>query len=95
MEDDIGDVDDIDDPDEVSLHEYLEKEGLGDARFEVDSSKHLLGAKELFAYGGPNIWVHDDQVVGYWGAESVEMMVDLKTRSALFSWFAEMWETIS
>ena len=95
MEDEIGTVDDIDEPDEVSLHEYIEKQGLGDMRFEVDSSKQLLGGKVLFTYGGPNIWVRDDQVCGYWGSETVEMSLDSGTRSALFSWFEDQWDVIS
>ena len=92
MEDEIGDVDDIDEPDEVSLSEYIDKESLGDVRFEVDSSKELHGGKVLFCYGGPNIWVADDEVRGYWGSSTVEMSLDSETRSALFSWFEEMWD---
>lgn len=95
MEDEIGTADDVDEPDEASLSEYIEKQGLGDTRFEVDSSKQLLGGKTLFTYGGPNIWVHDDEVRGYWGSESVEMSLDSDTRDALFSWFEEMWDVVS
>lgn len=95
MEDEIGTAGDVDEPDEVSLSGYIEKQGLGDTRFEVDSSKQLLGGKTLFTYGGPNIWVHDDNVCGYWGSESVEMPLDSGTRDALFSWFEEMWDVIS
>lgn len=94
MEDEIGTADDVDEPDEVSLSEYIEKQGLGDTRFEVDSSKQLLGGKMLFTYGGPNIWVHDDRVCGYWGSENVEMCLDSDTQSALYSWFEEMWDAI-
>ena len=95
MEDEIGTADDVDEPDEVSLSEYIEKQGPGDTRFEVDSSKQLLGGKTLFMYGGPNIWVHDDQVCGYWGSKSVEMSLDSDTEDALFSWFEEMWDVVS
>lgn len=94
MEDEIGTADDVDEPDEVSLYEYIEKQGLGDTRFEVDSSKQLLGGKTLFAYGGPNIWVADDEVQGYWGSSSMEMPLDSETSSALWSWFEEMWDVI-
>ena len=92
MEDEIGEVDDIDEPDEISLSEYIDRESLGDVRFEVDSSKELHGGKVLFCYGGPNIWVADDEVRGYWGSSTVEMSLDSETRSALFSWFEEMWD---
>lgn len=94
MEDEIGTVDDVDEPDEVSIGEYVDKESLGDVRFEVDSSKELLGGKVLFCYGGPNIWVADDEVRGYWGSSTVEMSLDSDTRSALFSWFEEMWDNV-
>ena len=94
MEDEIGTAEDVDEPDEVSLSEYLEKQGLGDTRFEVDSRKELQGAKTLFTYGGPNIWVADDEVRGYWGNERVELCLDSDTQHALFSWFEEQWDMI-
>lgn len=94
MEDEIGYVDDVDEPDEVSLTEYIDKESLGDVRFEVDSSKELLGGKVLFCYGGPNVWVADDEVRGYWGSSTVEMSLDSGTKSALFDWFEEMWDAV-
>ena len=94
MEDEIGTVDDVDEPDEVSLGEYIDKESLGDVRFEVDSSKELHGGKVLFCYGGPNIWVADDEARGYWGTSTVEMSLDSDTRSALYSWFEEMWDNV-
>lgn len=94
MEDEIGTVDDVDEPDEVSLSDYIDKESLGDVRFEVDSSKELYGGKVLFCFGGPNIWVADDEVRGYWGSATVEMSLDSDTRSALFDWFEEMWDAV-
>lgn len=94
MEDEIGTAEDVDKPDEVSLSEYLEKQGLGDTRFEVDSRKELQGAKTLFTYGGPNIWVADDEVRGYWGSERVEMSLDSDTKDALFAWFEGQWDMI-
>lgn len=94
MEDEIGVADDVDEPDEVSLSEYMEKQALGDVRFEVDSSKELHGGKVLFTFGGPNIWVADDEVRGYWGKSRVEMPLDSETQSALFSWFEEQWNMV-
>jgi hypothetical protein len=94
VEDECGTVDDIDEPDEVSLYDYVEKESLGDVRFEVDSSKELCGGKTLFCYGGPNIWVADDEVRGYWGSATVEMSLNSETRSAMWGYFEEMWSNI-
>lgn len=91
MEDEIGTAEDIDEPEEMSVWEYVDDQSLGDMRFEVDSEKSLCGAKVLFCYGGPNVWVHDDKVCGYWGCESEEMWLDDNTRSKLFSMFEERW----
>lgn len=94
MEDEIGTADDIDEPDGVSIGEYLDKESLGDVRFEVDSEKTLYGGKILFTYGGPNIWVADDEVRGYWGSSRVEMPLDSAARDALWGWFEEQWDMV-
>jgi len=93
MEDEIGTVDDVDDPDEVSLSEYIDDQSLGDVRVEISlSDRSLVGGKILFCFGGPNVWVADDEVRGYWGSSRVEMSLDSETRSALFSWFEEQWD---
>lgn len=95
MEDEIGTVDDIDEPDRVSsLSEYIDGQSLGDVRFEVDASKRLLGGRILFCYGGPNVWVADDGVRGYWGTSRVEMSLDSETRSALWGWFEDQWDMV-
>lgn len=94
VEDECGTVDDVDEPDEVSIGEYVDKESLGDIRFEVDSSKDLHGGKVLFCYGGPNVWVADDEVRGYWGSSTVEMSLDSDAQSALFSMFEEWWDAV-
>lgn len=95
MEDEIGTADDVDEPEQASLNDYIEKNELGDTRFEVDSSKELLGGKMLYTYGGPNIWVHDDEVCGYWGSERVEMSLDSNASHALFCWFEDQWDAIN
>lgn len=94
MEDEIGTADDVDEPDPVSLDEYIEKRGLGDTRFEVDSSRQLLGGRTLFTFGGPTIWVHDDEVCGYWGSSQCTMNLDSDTCSALWAWFDQYWDAI-
>ena len=95
MEDEIGTAEDIDDPDEVSIWEYVDDQSLGDMRFEIDSEKSLCGAKVLFCYGGPNVWVHDDKVCGYWGCDSEETYLDGDTSSKLFSMFEERWALLN
>lgn len=81
-------------PEQVTVADVIEKRGLGDTRFEVDSSKELCGGRTLFAFGGPNIWVHDNMVCGYWGGKTVEMTFNSETRSAMFDWFREFWEVV-
>lgn len=99
---DFQTIDDIDEymenhdemPEQATVADVIEKRGLGDTRFEVNSSKELCGGKTLFTFGGPNIWVHDDRVCGYWGGKSVEMTFNEETRSAMFDWFREYWEVV-
>lgn len=83
-----------DDPEQASVDDVIEKRGLGDTRFEVDSRKELCGGKTLFTFGGPNIWVHDDRVCGCWGSARVEMSFNPETRSAMFDWFNDRWKEI-
>ena len=94
MEDEIGTADDIDEPDEVSLCEYIAKRSLEDVRFEVTSDKELCGGKVLFCCGGPTVWVADDEVRGYWGSSTVEMSLSSETRSELWDWFGEQWNAV-
>lgn len=82
------------DPEQASVSDVIEKRSLGDTRFEVNSLKELLGGRTLFTCGGPNIWVYDDMVCGYWGSARVEMSFNSETRSAMFDWFKEYWEAV-
>lgn len=81
-------------PEQVTVNDVIEKRGLGDTRFEVDSKKELCGGKTLFTSGGPNIWVHDDMVCGYWGSARVEMSFNPETKTAMFDWFNDRWKEI-
>lgn len=81
-------------PEQATVADVIEKRGLGDTRFEVDSKKELCGGKTLFTFGGPNIWVHDDMVCGYWGSARVEMSFNPETRTAMFDWFNDRWKEI-
>ena len=95
MEDWIGTVDDIDEPDRVSLSEYIDRRSLGDVRVEISLPDLTFnGGKVLFCYGGPNVWVADDGVRGYWGSSRVEMSLDSETRSALWDWFEDQWDVV-
>ena len=81
-------------PEQATVNDVIEKRGLGDTRFEVDSKKELCGGKTLFTFGGPNIWVHDDMVCGYWGSARVEMSFNPETKTAMFDWFNGRWKEI-
>ena len=81
-------------PEQVTVADVIEKRGLGDTRFEVDSQKELCGGRTLFTFGGPTIWVHDDMVRGYWGTAKVEMSYNEETRTAMVDWFRDYWEVV-
>ena len=94
MEDEIGSADDIDEPDSVSLYEYLEEKSLGDIRFEVDIQNEFCGAKMLLAYGGPTIWLRDDRVFGYWWSDERSVPLNENARAELWEYFRDIWKNI-
>ena len=93
MNEEIGEIEEIGDQ-EMSVYDYLEKESLGDIRFEVDTDKEIHGRRILLGYGGPNIWVTADEVQGYWGSATVKVMLDSRTRSEIMDYLGEMWDAI-
>lgn len=94
IEDEIGTAEDVEDPEEMSLYDYISKQGLGDDRFEVDSGKELDGGKTLFCYGGPTVWVHDDCVRGYWGFDEEVYHLASDARDAMMDYFQEQWSYV-
>lgn len=76
---------------QVSLRELLEEESLGDVRFEVNQSGDLFGGKIVVAFGGPNVWVADDEVRGYWGCDECRRSLSSDASRAVFEWFEEQW----
>ncbi len=85
-------LDDIDDPEQVSVSDLLSEESLGDLRFEVNQRGEMLGARTIVAYGGPNVWVSDENVHGYWGGDERVYNFNEETRSELYDIFEEYWE---
>ncbi len=95
MEDEIGTADDIDEPDPISLDEYFRSHNEPlDLYFEVDAQKNLNGGRMQVTAGGPSIWIADDEVRGYWGSTRVEISLDSETKSAMWDWFEEQWDTV-
>ena len=92
--DTIGDVDDIDDPEQMSVTDYISDNSLGDIRFEVDRNLECCGGKVLLAYGGPDIWLHDEKICGYWGGDTETWSLRSDARGALMEFFQEEWEMI-
>lgn len=92
--DNIGEVDDIDEPEQMSLVDYINDNSLGDIRFEVDNHMECLGGQILLAFGGPNIWLHYDEVRGYWGGDSETWFLRSDARDALMEFFQEEWEAV-
>lgn len=91
-EDEIGTPDDVDDPEPVSLGDLLSGDSLGDLRFEVSSRREFLGGRTVVAFGGPNVWVSDDCVRGYWGFDEKVYNFDSHTQLELWEWFKEQYE---
>ena len=89
--DNIGEVDDIDEPEQMSITDYINDNSLGDIRFEVDGKMELYGGKVLLAFGGPNIWLHDDEIRGYWGGDTETWSLCSNARDALKEFFQEEW----
>lgn len=92
--DNIGEVDDIDEPEQMSLVDYINDNSLGDIRFEIDRNMECFGGKILLAFGGPNIWLHYDEVCGYWGGDTETWFLRSDARDALMEFFQEEWETV-
>ena len=92
--DNIGEVDDIDVPEQMSVMDYVNDNSLGDVRFEVDRNMECCGGKVLLAFGGPNIWLHNDEIRGYWGGDTETWPLRSGARDALMEFFREEWETI-
>ena len=89
--DNIGEADDIDVPEQMSVMDYINDNSLGDIRFEVDRNMECCGGKVLLAFGGPNIWLHDDEIRGYWGGDTETWSLCSDARDALMEFFQEEW----
>lgn len=89
--DNIGGVDDIDEPEQMSITDYINDNSLGDTRFEVDGKMELYGGKILLAFGGPNVWLHDDEIRGYWGGDTETWSLCSDACEALMEFFQEEW----
>ena len=89
--DNIGEVDDIDEPEQMSITDYINDHSLGDIRFEFDEKMELYGGKVLLAFGGPNVWLHDDEIRGYWGGDTETWSLCSDARDALMEFFQEEW----
>ena len=89
--DNIGEVDNIDEPEQMSITEYINDNSLEDIRFEVDGKMELYGGKVLFAFGGPTVWLHDDEIRGYWGGDTETWSLCSGACDALMEFFQEEW----
>lgn len=84
---------DKDTPEQLSIYDVL-SDSLGDIRFDCDSRKELHGGKVLMACGGPNIWVTDEAVKGYWGFEERTYFFSPEICNVLFAFFDEQFHLI-
>lgn len=84
-----------DDVNLASFCDWVELRELGDMRFEIRADKSYLGGKMLVAFGGPNIWLHDDRVCGYWGwSNEVVWRLSSDAKEIVDDFFREEWESV-
>lgn len=79
----------MDDKDLASFVDFLEINALGDTRYEINADGSFVGGKILLAYGGPNIWLYDDKVVGYWGSETDEWHLTSDASAIVYDYLKE------
>lgn len=74
--------------------DWLDSYSLGDLRFEIGADGSFYGAKVLIAYGGPNIWLCDDRIEGYWGSEEVVIRLPQSVSEIVFDCFREEFDSV-
>ena len=78
------------------LIDWINDSSLGDVVYEVSRGGGkgycVRGGRVLVCFGGPNVWLHDDCIKGFWGSDSVMIPLNKETRGALFDLFCEMFE---
>lgn len=79
----------MDEKDLASFVDFLEINALGDTRYEINADGSFHGGKILLAYGGPNIWLYDDKVVGYWGSETDEWHLTSEASAIVYDYLKE------
>lgn len=87
-------VEEPEEPERMSLGDYVKDSSLGDVRAEValNDPDEVSGGRILFCFGGPNVWVHDDCVRGYWGSDEETYWLSGNARDAVLEWLQEQWE---
>ena len=87
--DDDDDNEMMDDNDLASFIDFLEINALDDTRYEINADGSFHGGKILLAYGGPNIWLYDDKVVGSWGGEMEEWHLTSDASAIVYDFLKE------
>lgn len=81
-------------PEPVTLEDYINDNSLGDIRVEVNLPEcQIYGGKILVAWGGPNIWVSCDSVDGYWGTSEAHMSLEPETQQRIIDWINDYAES--
>ena len=83
---------------QVSIYDFVERSGLGDIRYEVAMANNhwqVYGGRILVAFGGPNIWITQDEVKVYWWGHSAEAELYSETKDALMDFFEENFQMLN
>ena len=77
----------------VTVANILEEDSLGDIHWEVNNRGEMFSGRVCTGFGGPNIYITNCEVRGYWGFEG-PVVVDLsdKAKNDAWDYFANEWE---
>lgn len=80
-------------PEVVTVADILSEDSLGDIRWEVNDRGEMFSGRVCTGFGGPNIYITDCEVRGYWGF-SGPVVVDLSDKASDDAWdyFADAWD---
>lgn len=86
------DIDDLDDLDEVSMHDYFE-DRIYDIGYTISDDFDYRGVRVMIACGGPNIYIDTNtcRVELYWGSSKAYAYIEYRTRDAIDAYFEDMY----
>ena len=86
------DIDNIDDLDEVSMHDYFE-DHIYDIEYTISGDFDYRGARVMIAYGGPNIYINTNnkRVELYWWGDTAYIALSDRAVEAIDAYFEDLY----